>query len=383
MATRRLKIFHCPSNLAIGGIEAMLVRLTTFHDAARFDVRAYNFHRSSLTADFWHERGIPGYRIDCSPAGLPMARAAYALFRRERPDVVMIYGLRAAAFIRPAAWLAGVPLVLTGLLGLEPFRRWGHTALELATLPFVDRYVANCRACKDWFVREQHLPAAKVDIIYDGIDAETSYRENVPDAEVAAFRRECRLGPEHVVVVSVANLRAAKGYNYLVEAAARLKAQWPHLRYLCVGADYLDGQIQRQAQAAGLGQQFIFTGPRQDIPALLKAADVFTLPSNYEGLPISLQEAMAAGLPVLASNVGGIAELVDSGVNGILVAKGDVPALAEGLRRLAADQTLRRSMGLAGRARVAEKFTIRRMVREYEEYYIKQLRGKGRLPEGF
>jgi glycosyltransferase involved in cell wall biosynthesis len=371
------------SNIAVGGIEAMLVRLTHFHDHERFDVRAYNFHRSRVTTDFWRDRGLPGYGIGCSPVGLPMARAAYQLFRQERPDVVLIYGMRAGGSIRPAAWLARVPLVLTGLLGIEPFRRWYHTALELGTMPLADRYVANCYAVKDWFIQHQHLPTGKVDVIYDGIDAETYRPENVSDAEVAAFRRQFGLGPEHVVVISVANLRAAKGYNYLVEAAARLKDVLPNLRYVCVGADCLDGQIQRQAKAAGVGDQFIFTGSRKDIPVILKAGHIFALPSNYEGLPVSLQEAMACGLPVVASNVGGVAELVDAGVSGFLMAKGDVAALAGNLRRLASDEALRRSMGQAGRGRVDDKFAIRRMVREYEDYYIKHLRAQGRLPEGF
>jgi len=383
MSTRRLKIFHCVSNLAIGGIEAMVVRLTRFHNAARFDVRAYNFHHSTVTADFWRQCGIPGYRIDCSPVGLPMARAAYGLFRQERPDVVLVYGMRACVSIRPAAWLARVPLVLTGLLSAEPFRRWRHTALELGTRPFLDRYVANCQACKDWFVKEQHLPTGEVDVIYDGIDAEAYHRENVPDAAVADFRRQFGLGSEHVVVTSVANLRASKGYGYLVEAAARLHDALPNLRYVCVGTDCLDGQIQRQAKTAGVDDQFIFTGPRQDIPTILKASDIFALPSNYEGLPVSLQEAMAGGLPVVASNIDGVPELVESGVSGFLIARGDVAALAGSLRRLATDQALRVSMGRAGRGRVEEKFDIRRMVREYEDYYVRNLRVRGRLPEGF
>ena len=165
------------------------------------------------------------------------------------------------------------------------------------------------------------------------------------------------------MIVSVGRLAAPKDPLALVAALARLPAG--AFRAVLVGGGPKHAAVAAAIRGAGLDGVVDLVGDRDDVPAALAAADLFVLASRSEGLPMSVLEAMAAGLPVVASAVGGVAEAVADGETGLLVAPGDVDALAGAIERLLADGTLRRAMGSAGRARAAEHFALGRFRAEH------------------
>ena len=198
--------------------------------------------------------------------------------------------------------------------------------------------------------------AERIRVVPSGIDARALA---APPAARAAVRREWGLGDDEVAVVALGALEVRKGHAVLLAAAAGLAAAAPRLRYVFCGEG-------RQAKAlasaaAALNGAARLVGFRRDVAACLAAADIVALPSFQEGLGVAALEAMAAGRPVVASRVGGLAEAVVHEETGLLVPPGDPTALAAALARLARDPDLRARLGAAGRARVLARYTATRM----------------------
>jgi len=210
--------------------------------------------------------------------------------------------------------------------------------------------------------------AELIHVVYEGVDLAW-----LDSLEPATLPFE-RTGP---VVGIVAHLSQEKGHPVLLKAASALKSHFPSARYVIVGGGSLRDRLEEFCREKGIGEQVYFTGFRADAEALMKRFDVFCLPSLSEGLSSAILAAMATRLPVVATDVGGIPELVDSGVTGYLVPPGDSVALAQALRHLFDDPQLGRRMGEAGRNKVERQFTIERKLEETERVYLELLERKG------
>jgi glycosyltransferase involved in cell wall biosynthesis len=176
--------------------------------------------------------------------------------------------------------------------------------------------------------------------------------------------------PQTLVFVHVGRFAAVKNHEMLVAAFAQLVGQQPLPTELwLVGDGELREAVQHQVRALGIESRVRFLGVRSDIPDLLRAADVFVFPSRWEGNPLSVMEAMAAGLPVVATAVGGVPELVEDGASGILVPNEDLHGLVAAMQRMAQNPDLREQMGRAARCRAVERFDIQQTVRAYEALY--------------
>ncbi|KGN39128.1 glycosyl transferase family 1 [Knoellia subterranea KCTC 19937] len=203
------------------------------------------------------------------------------------------------------------------------------------------------------------------DVLIHGIDP-AAVRPS-PDAR-ARLRAELGIGDDEVLSLTVANLRHNKDYPNLLRAAVNASGREPRLRFAAVGQGPLVDDMAVLHGTLGLGDRFQFLGFRRDVHDLMAAADVFTLASAHEGLPVAVMEAFAAGLPVVATKVGGLPQQVTDGVEGRLVPAGDSTALADALVTLAADEGLRERMGAAARER-ATAYDIRHAVAAQESRY--------------
>jgi glycosyltransferase involved in cell wall biosynthesis len=182
----------------------------------------------------------------------------------------------------------------------------------------------------------------------------------------AEVRRELGLADDDVVAVMVARLAPLKGHDVLLRALARIAPDQPRLRVVLVGDGPLAGELTALAEELGITDRVVFTGLRRDVPRVLQGADMAVLPSLHEAVPISIIEEMAAGLPIVATDVGGLPDTVSDGEEGVIVPPSDVEALAAALARLGVDDELRRTMGKRGRQRAESEHSIENTTRAYE-----------------
>jgi glycosyltransferase involved in cell wall biosynthesis len=260
-----------------------------------------------------------------------------------------------------AAILARVPaIVATEQLFVE-FRLDASIYLQQRLVALgVGRYLPVSRDLAGRLQQRLHLPTRKLQVIHNGIPA-------------AAFSRPANAGlrgclareSDRPIVLTVARLDAQKGLGYLLEAAAQV----PEAQFVIAGDGPERASLEAQASALGLAKRVDFLGYRSDTADLLAACDLFVLPSLYEGLPLSVLEAMAAGKPVIATAIGGTDEAITPGQTGLLVPPADPAALGGAIRELLAQPALAQRLALAGRARVQDQFSAGRMVAEVTQVY--------------
>jgi glycosyltransferase involved in cell wall biosynthesis len=300
--------------------------------AAGAEVRAISFR-----GDLW------------PPAILALAR----LLRRERPGALLLHDPHAVSAGLVASRLAGrLPLVAVRRVDF-PLRG----AVSRAKYAACDRVIVVSRAIGS-VVERGGVPPERLRLVYEGVPD----RRPAPGGEQALA--ELGVPPAVPVVGNVAALTGHKDQATLVEAMALLRPRRPEVRLVIVGEGELRGALEAQVRERGLADRVVFAGFRRDLDRLLPAFSVFCLSSRLEGLGTSLLDAMAFGLPVVATAAGGIPEAVEDGVTGRVVPPRDPGALAGALAEVLADEERRRALGAAGRRRFLERFTAERMVDE-------------------
>jgi glycosyltransferase involved in cell wall biosynthesis len=212
----------------------------------------------------------------------------------------------------------------------------------------------------------ERIPEGKLATIPNGIDLQPIR------SDATQLRQELGIAPGTPVIGTAGRLAHQKGLEFLVQAAEMLRPRFPDLKILIVGEGSEQAALQEMVDRAGLQENVRLLGLRMDIPDLLALFDIYALPSRWEGLPMAILEAMAAGLPIVGSAVGGVPTAVREGVNGFLVEPEDAASLAGALERLLNDPNLRRRMGEAGRKRYEASFTARQMTRRYEKLYLRE-----------
>jgi len=299
----------------------------------------------------------------------PLARA-YRGIRDGRFDVVHTHLLRADLYAGLAARLAGAKAVVSTVYAIGPYRRSRRRRLDglldQLTRLWPTHLVAVSRAVKDDCVRRLRWADTRVSVIHTGIEAD----RYGPDASARdRIRSEWGIEPATPLIVTVARLGYEKGLATLVEASAALAKRHPTAVTAIVGDGPMRAELADKIATAGFSGRVRLMGFRADVPDVLRAADVFCLPSDMEGLPNAILEACAAGLPVVATAVGGVPELVVDGETGLLVAPGRPDALADAIGRLLDDAPLARRLADAGRQRVAATFDVDAVAERYQAMY--------------
>lgn len=355
-----LKIMLVSSHLvAMGGAEKNVLDVARGL-SGRCDVLVAGLQCGPLLEEF-RARGIRtddlGITKIMSPRALARAlRLAWRL-RRERFDLVVTYHHDADLWAGFAAWLAGVPVVSSRRdMGyqLSPAHVWVYRLINNA----FRRIIAVSDAVKREIVRTQWARPGRVVVIHNGLETSAA------DADTVAARRSLGMDPSRPVVGMVSSFRPVKGQEYFVRAAADVLRRRPDAQFVIVGdtsSDYY-GEVRRLMQELGVADEIHCVGARDDVPRVLKAFDVFVLPSRQEGFSNALIEAMAAGVPPVAAAVGGNPEAVDHGVNGLLFEAGDAGQLARHILTLLDNPDTRRRFSEAAQSKVAEAFSYRGML---------------------
>lgn len=301
-----------------------------------------------------------------------IARSIRRLARRHRVDVVHSHLHVASVHSRVAAATLRLPHVTTIHTppgpAMEDSRRRAYA--DGLTARLSRRIVAPSDAVADAYARAFRVPRSRFVVVpnapaaaqpADGFDRDTA-------------RDELGVGRGAPLVACVARLQAAKGIDDLIDAVATLRERVPELHVVVAGAGPEHERLAAHSRAAGADASVRLLGARADVGRILAAADVFCLPSRHEGLPVSLLEGMAAGLPCVATRVGGVPELVRHGENGLLVEAAAPAALAAALERVVSDRALAQRLGAAAQTTVEERFSLAAAARRHAELYTELTR---------
>ena len=373
--TEQRRVLHYVDSDLFGGSEEAALHLMASLDRARWDPVLLHHPEPGLARliEGAARSGIrtrPVPRVDRARrlAGVNELRRA---IRAERPAIVHAHLSWPFACKHGvlAAWLARVPgIVGTAQLYLPP----DGTRQPRVLLRLYHRIIAVSDEVRTRFATELHVAARRLAVVRNAI--------RVPPAgplRNAALRASLVQGRPDYVVLTPARLHPQKGHTYLLAAAA----QTPEATFVFAGDGPLRGALETQARELGVSDRCVFLGERSDVPDLLAAADLVVLPSLFEGLPVSVLEALAAERPVVATAIGGTDEAIHAGESGLLVPPRDPGALASAIRRLQADPALSRRLASAGRNRVEREFssevTAREVMRIYDDVLAESRAGYG------
>jgi sugar transferase (PEP-CTERM/EpsH1 system associated) len=367
-------IAHVIDRLQIGGMENGLVNLingtppTRFRHAVVCLRTATDFRRRIVHAD------VPVVELNKAPGrGLAIYWRLWQALRQLAPDIVHTRNLPAID-MPPVAALAGVGCRVHSEHGRDIFESHGgnrkYNLVRRAVSPFVHRYISVSKDIDGWLQTTVGIPPRKCVQIYNGVDAE---RFHPADGGPREFPKPDFAGPEHIVIGTVGRLETIKNQIGLVRAFNSLVAAVPdgrqRLRLVLIGDGSRRGDLEAELDHAGTAGIAWITGDRDDVPDLLRQIDIFVLPSINEGISNTILEAMASGLPVVATDVGGNPELVVDTITGRLVPADDDVALCQCLRDYVESVDMRQAHGRAGRVRIEQEFSLTAMVGHYLAVY--------------
>ena len=383
---QRLRILY-PASLTVGGAERQMLLLAERLPRERFDVSfimlgawtpnadlalAAGAHVHALGAHGRQRLSRPRLAVHASRVVLDYVR----LCRRERYDIVdawLYHGYAVAGVTRP---LTRVPVLISGRVSLSGYKQ-AFGPLERVADAIArrqsDLIFANAEAVADDVAAREGVDRASIRIIRNGV--------LIPDPMPAEERRAQRAGwgaaDDDLVVGYVGSMRPGKGHVRIVAAMPDLIRQVPNARLVLVGGGPERPVIERRIAELGVGDRVTLTGDVVDARPLFGALDLFVSASIAEGLPNSVLEAAAAGIPIVTTAAGGTVEIVEDGRTGLVVPVDDDPGLRVSLTRLASDAPLRVRLGSAARDHVAAAFGVDRFVRETADLYEEMARRRG------
>jgi len=362
-----IRILHALSGGHIGGTERMVDRLVRGLNASAFHSEISVLDESGATSAHLAKSGFPVHHLDGRRGHIGAVRRFVAVLQAGRYDIVHLYGFRVSLLGRLAARLCRTPpKVIHGIRGLhvtegmhtDALRTQAALRIERLLSGLIDLYVTNSAGAVDFLV-SAGLPAAKFHVIPNGIE---------PDVWCPSPDRSPQAVP---VVVTVANFRPIKRLCDLIDALALVRQATVPFRAVLIGDGPLRGELQARIDHHGLGDRVALEGQLTPdrIRRELDNADVFVLPSLWEGMPVSVMEAMSMAVPVVGTDVPGIRELVVTDETGLLVPSSAPASLATAMTRLLRDRDVARAMGVAGRVRIVRCFSLNRMVDAHTAVY--------------
>ena len=379
---KRPLIVHLVYRLDFGGLETLLVECINRlpHDRYRHAVVCLTDY--TAFSKKIRDRGVPLFALH-KPGGLGLSThlKLWRLLRKLQPAILHTYNLAAIEYAFTAA-LAGVPIRIHAEHGRDAADPEGrnpkHNLLRRLLVPCIDRYVPVSGDLGRWLQNVVGIPAAKVQLIHNGVD--TGQFHPAPARPSRAARPQpVPFGDDCFVIGTVGRSQDVKNHDGLVDAFALLRQQLPQdtgLRLAIVGDGPLLPRLKEKIAAAGLADCVWLPGARSDIADVMRGLDLFVLPSLAEGTPVTVLEAMACGLPVVATQVGGLPEVVEESVTGLLVPPANAPALAAALHSFQSRPQQASAAGAAGRLRVERQYSMQAMLDTYAGLYDTLLANK-------
>lgn len=373
-----MKILYIIGSLGMGGAERQLLYLV--QGIARLaDVTVVSLSRSDvrLLPEFERLAGVQTVlcrkRLGLDPMLIPRL---VAVLRRERPVIVHTYLRTAGYWGRVAAYFAGVPIRVASERNVEIERGRLANLLDRMLASVTDRVVVNATAIRDHLITVEGIDSARIEVIHNGVPASQALLE----PELRTARRDLGIEKFEYVVAFIGRLVPQKNPGLFLEMAQAVLQSGLKCGFVLVGDGPMRISLREQAHNLGIEESIRFIGVRNDVPRILRVVDLLVLTSDWEGLPNVILEALAAGVPAVATNVGGVGELLTDGITGYVVPPRDLSTLVDRVIGLLSDRGFRVVCGRRGREYVESHFSISGMVDNTVALYNRLLRIRG-LPE--
>lgn len=365
------KIIIVIDHLGSGGTQRQVVEYLKFADRNKFTIKIVNLDKGNeiLTEEI-EELGYEIIGIEhCGFFNLSTLCRLIQIFKQEKPDIVHTYLFTADCYGRLAAKLAGVRVIVSSVRNIDLWQKWHHRLAEKILAYWTDKIIVNAGAIQAYLIDERKIHPDKVTTVHNGIDLKRFL--NLRSRQET--RREFNIPREALLVGMVGRFSEQKDYDTFFEATEEITDL---VYFVAVGDGPLLNGLRSTVHSPQLKERIIFTGLRRDTPDLINAMDICILSSHYEGCPNVILEYMACSKPVIASDVGGCAELVINGKTGFIVPHRKPKELSDKIISLVKDAELRKKMGQEGRRRVEEFFDVKVMAKNTEKIYSELIRPK-------
>jgi glycosyltransferase involved in cell wall biosynthesis len=361
------------NSLEMGGSEHQMVEVASRQKARGYHVIVGCLSSKGSLIEVLRHAGISVIEFNPKgglfhPRGIFQALRLTWYFIRHPFDVVQTHDLYSTLLGVPSAWLARVPVILSCRRDLSHW--WWYTPRRRRFLRHIQNHstyvIANSQAVRDFLVEKDGFDSDLIRVIRNGVDL-ARFTNVRPD------RQELfpQLKAESQLIAVVANMNVeTKGHTDLISAAAEVSREFPDAKFLLVGDGAERTRLEVMTAELGLNKTVLFLGRRNDVPNLLACCDLFVLSSWAEGLPNSVLEAMAAGLPIVATRVGGTPEIIEAGVTGILVSPRDSHALAVAISQLLGNRGFAKELGRSAQEHARAQFGFDRLLSELDSLYL-------------
>ncbi len=375
----KFKVLYVFAALPVGGAEQVLVTELNGLRRELFSPLVCVISEKGPVGEIIEQMGIPLiplHRMKKNQFDYGIIREIKDLIRQEKIVLVHTHLYDGGKYGRIAARMAKVPAIVHTVHNVYVKRRTKYHLINWILSFFTDRIIAVSESVKDSVVHYDRINRSKIQVIYNGID--------LTRFDSPLSRKEIRAGlgieTEEFAIGVIARLEEQKGHRYLLEALSQIPESLASLKILIVGDGQLRSVLEAETKKRGLSSKVFFLGTRKPITPILKALDLFLLPSLWEGFSMAILEAMAAGVPVIATRVGGAGEVITSGRDGLLIPPGDARILAEAIQDALQHRDKYEEMARNGRERVRQYFSQGQHVMALQTLYLQVLGEKGVRP---
>jgi len=363
MIDKKIKILFVANAIEVGGAEKFLLDLLKHLDRTSFDLHlATVIGGGSLEKEFYslslpiYIHGVKRIRY------LGGVVQFYKLMRKIKPDIVHTQLFAADLWGRLAAWIAQVPIIITTEQNVNVDQSWLRETLKKLTYKLTTKVVAISTAVKNYAIKRYQLPADKIIIIPNDVD-------------LTALEKRFAAAPpkptDKKIIINTGRLVPQKGQQYLLEAFALLP-QKNNYELWIVGSGPLKKDLEIQAQKLNIKTHVKFLGTRHDVPELLAQAHLFAFSSIFEGLGIAVLEAAAAKLPIVATKIDGILDIIKDGESGLLVEPKNPQALAQAMEQMLTNPEQAQQMAIKAYEQIKNNFEVKAVVKKYEELFKRE-----------